>query len=221
MSESITLYFVDTETTGLIDTYPDAEITEIAVVTWCEGDKIVLLHERVRPRKPMPAESAQFNKSYDAKAWAGADSWDAKASEYISEMLKGQYLCGSNPDFDKRMIAAECFRSGQPRPRWRHRGINTSSLGFPLFLIGEVEQTGLEHLAKYFGVPHEAHTALGDCYAAIGVWEAFFDLYIHRPKLMRDALTELEIAARNANERPGLIATKYALEMCKQGLRGE
>ena len=38
---------------------------------------------------------------------------------------------------------------------------------------------------------HAAHTALGDCYAAIGVWEAFFELYLHRPRLMKEALEKL------------------------------
>lgn len=217
--KSITLLFVDVETTGLIDNYPDAEITEIAVVSWCEGDKEVLLHERVRPRKGMPPEAAPFNKSYDAKLWASADTWDVHASQAISEMLRGHYICGSNPDFDKRMIAAECFRSGQPRPKWHHRGINTSSLGFPLYLLGEVEQTGLEHLAKYFNVPHEAHTALGDCYAAIGVWEAFFDLYLHRPRLMREALEDLE--QRTGPKGDGISSMDDVRTIVLRGLVGE
>lgn len=190
--KSITLLFVDTETTGLIDKYPDAEITELAVVSWCEGDKEVLLHERVRPKKGMPEAAAPFNKSYAEKLWASADPWDVAATKAIHELLKGHYICGSNPDFDKRMITAECYRTGWGAPHWYHRGINTASLGFPLYLLGEVEQTGLEHLAKYFGVKHEAHTALGDCYAAIGVWEAFFDLYLHRPRLMKEALETLK-----------------------------
>jgi len=188
MTAKQTLYFTDTETTGLIDNYPDAEITEIAVVSWRDGNSEVLLHERVRPRKPMSAEVLKFNLSYNEKEWRSADSWDVHASKAISELLKGQYICGSNPDFDKRMIAAECFRSGQPRPLWHHRGVNTSTLGFPLYLIGEVEQTGLSHLAKYFDIPHAAHTALGDCEAAIKVWEKFFELYLYRPRLMQEAL---------------------------------
>lgn len=218
MSESVVLYFCDVETTGLIDKYPEAEITEIAVVSWCEGDKEVLLHERVRPKKGMPEESKPFNKSYDEKLWASADPWDAQASQAVAELLKGHYICGSNPDFDKRMITAECFRTGQPAPRWHHRGINTASLGFPLYLIGEVEQTGLEHLAKYFGVEHKAHTALGDCYAAIGVWEAFFDLYLHRPKMMQEALIEMKTHLEEGSvyAQPG-----HALAVINRGLVGE
>lgn len=190
MTEKVVLTFTDTETTGLIDIQPDAEITEIAIVSWCDGEQTVELHERVRPRKIKP--EPHYNKSYNEQDWAKADSWDVHASTAISELLRGKYICGSNPDFDKRMIAAECFRSGQPAPRWHHRGVNTSTLGFPLYITGQVAQTGLEHLAKFFGIEHAAHTALGDCYAAIKVWEAFYDLYVYRPKMMKEALEHIE-----------------------------
>jgi DNA polymerase III epsilon subunit-like protein len=185
------LTFLDVETTGLIDIFPTAEITEIAIVSWQDGATEVVLHERVKPKHGMPAEPRPFNKSYDEELWKTAEVWDADVSEIVSGLVNGQYLCGSNPEFDKRMITAECFRAGAKQPRWHHRGINTSTLGFPLYLLGEVEQTGLEHLAKYFGIKHEAHTALGDCMAAIGVWEAFFDMYVYRPREMKKALESI------------------------------
>lgn len=220
MTGSITLYFTDTETTGLIDKNPEAEITEIAVVKWCEGDKEVLLHERVRPKKQFTNDMARAikNKSYDEKLWAKADVWDAQASQVVAELLAGHYICGSNPDFYKRMITAECYRAGQPAPRWHHHGINTASLGFPLYLIGAVEQTGLEHLAKYFNVEHQAHTALGDCFAAIGVWEAFFELYIHRPRMMSEALYEMK---KHLEEGSVYAQPGHALAVINRGLVGE
>jgi DNA polymerase III epsilon subunit-like protein len=194
---------------------PGAEITEIACVAWTAGKTELLLHEKVKPKHTKP--DARYNKSYDEKAWAKADTWDVQASAAVCELLAGHYICGSNPDFDKRMITAECFRTGYEAPRWNHRGVNTSTLGFPLYLIGETEQTGLEHLAKYFGIKHEAHTALGDCMAAIGVWEAFFDMYIYRPKMMREALFELKTKLETSKvyEEPG-----HALGIVTKGLAG-
>jgi DNA polymerase III epsilon subunit-like protein len=191
MTQKTVLYFVDCETTGLIDKMPEAEITEIAIVSWCDGETTVDLHEKVKPKNTKP--DARFNKSYDEKAWRTADVWDAAASEAVAGILKGHYICGSNPDFDKRMITAECHRVGAKPPDWHHRGINTSTLGFPLYIAGEVEQTGLEHLARYFGIEHAAHTALGDCMAAIKVWEAFWDMYMYRPKMMREALLDMKL----------------------------
>jgi len=217
MTQKVTLTFVDTETTGLIDKYPEAEITEIAIVSWCDGDVKVDLHERVKPKRGMPAEAAPFNKSYNEKEWAKADPWDVAATQAVAELLKGKYICGSNPDFDKRMITAECFRIGEQPPKWHHRGVNTATLGFPLYLTGAVQQTGLGELARYFHIDHAEHTALGDCYAAIGVWEAFWDLYIYRPAKMKEALEQL--SARVDNGKIQTLA--YARDVALQGLVGE
>lgn len=207
------LTFVDTETTGLIDVNVNSEMTEIAVVNWCDGESTIVMHERVRPKRGMPPETAPYNKSYNEKEWAKVDTFDIHAATAISEALKGRYICGSNPDFDKRMIAAECFRCGQPAPKWHHRGVNTSTLGFPLYIVGEVPQTGLEHLAKYFGVKHAAHTALGDCEAAIKVWEAFYELYLYRPRKMKDALEALSVENREVSD--------WVREIVLRGLVGE
>jgi DNA polymerase III epsilon subunit-like protein len=208
------LTFVDTETTGLLDVNVNSEMTEIAVVNWCDGESTIVMHERVRPKRGMPPETAPYNKSYNEKEWAKVDTFDVHAAEAISEVLKGRYICGSNPDFDKRMIAAECFRVGQPAPKWHHRGVNTCTLGFPLYLIGDVPQTGLEHLAKYFGIEHAAHTALGDCEAAIKVWEAFYEMYLYRPRKMKEALEA--IREKSHTEEPYFLS-----DIALRGLVGE
>lgn len=194
---SIDLHFVDTETTGLIDEEPEAEITELAVVKWNDGDSVVLLHERIRPKRGMPENNAKFNKSYTPEAYKGLDVWDLNASQYTVELLKGALICGSNPDFDKRMIAAECYRTGAGKPQWHHRGVNTCTLGMLLWCMGETEGSGLAHLTKHFGIEHAEHTAMGDCMAAIGVWEAFFDRFIFHPRLMKEALEYISNSQRS------------------------
>lgn len=195
------LTFVKTRTTGLLDVNVQSEMTEIAIVNWCDGESTVALHERIRPKRGMPPETAPFNKSYNEKEWSKVDTFDVHAAAAISGELKGRYICGSNPDFDKRMIAAECFRVGQPAPSWRPWGIDTNGLGFPLYILGETPQTGLEHLMKYFGIERRVHTALGDCEAAIKVWEAFYELYLYRPRLMKTALEELAEAMEGTTGR--------------------
>ena len=190
MTEKVVLTFIDTETTGLINVDVNSEITEIAIVSWCDGEQTIELHEKVKPKRTKP--DPRYNKSYNEKEWKSAEPWDVQASLAIGELLASRYICGSNPDFDKQLISAECFRTGQPAPKWYHRGVNTVTLGFPLYITGQVAQTGLEHLAKFFGIEHAAHTALGDCKAAIAVWEAFYELYVYRPQMMKEALETIE-----------------------------
>jgi DNA polymerase III epsilon subunit-like protein len=219
---ALILHFVDTETTGLIDDYPDAEITEIAVVTWesNNGDRAELLHAPLRPKKKPPDDIAVHNKSWDPAINLNLDtgSWQIAHSKEISSMLESKLICGSNPDFDKRMIAAECFRTGQPRPKWGHRGVNTCSFGMLLWAIGETPGAGLGHLTTYFKIEHKAHTALGDCHAAIDVWEAFYDKWIMRPQMMKEALEELERGGTTGNGYRW--AAGGVIEICRRGLRG-
>lgn len=218
---ALILDFVDTETTGLIDEYPDAEITEIAIVSWesNNGDRVERLHSPLRIKKKPPADIAKHNKSWDPAINLSleTDSWQIAHSIEISNMLKGSMICGSNPDFDKQMIAVECFRTGQPRPKWHHRGVNTCSFGVLLWAIGETNGSGLEHLTKYFGLEHAAHTALGDCHAAISVWEAVYDKFISRPKMMKEALEELR---QTIPTNRGLLEEDL-FALCERGLTGE
>ena len=169
----LAIHFVDTETTGLDST---AEVIDIAIVRWCDGDSKVLLNEKVKPRNGCSPEAARVN-GYSEARWEGATPWDKECTLAVHELLKGAYIGGSNPAFDKRMIDLECARTHDSAPRWNHRELNTASLGFLLWVTGEVRGTGLGDLAAYFGVAHDAHTALGDCRAAIAVWEKMFDRF--------------------------------------------
>lgn len=222
-TSALILDFVDTETTGLIDDgYPDAEITEIAIVSWesNNGDREERLHAPIRIKKKPHADIAKYNKSWDPAVNLSleTDSWSAQHSIDVSEMLKGRYICGSNPEFDKRMIAAECFRTGQPRPKWGHRGVNTCSFGMLLWAIGETPGAGLGHLTEHFKIEHKAHTALGDAHAAISVWEAFYDRFIMRPAMMKEALEEIERGGPAGNSYRW--ASGGVLEVCRRGLTG-
>jgi DNA polymerase-3 subunit epsilon len=185
------IHFIDTETTGL-DPVLGAEIVELAIARWEDGAVEELLHRPFMPSNGCPEEAAKVN-GYNEAEWleAGAKEFGIADAKEIAALVKGAYIGGSNPDFDKRMIEGSCHRVGQPKPEWSHRSLNTASLAWPLWATGQVKRTGLVELAQFFGIEHEAHTAMGDVRASIEVWESLFDLFIHRPKVMRDALIEI------------------------------
>lgn len=174
LNEKLAIHFIDTETTGLSDY---SEIIEIAIVRWCAGESEVLLNEKVKPKDGCSAEAARIN-GYNESLWSDVPSWDSHCSSEIRQILDGAFIGGSNPGFDKKMITRECERTGFNSPRWSHRELNTASIGCLLWITGEVNSTGLGELARYYGVPHDAHTALGDCRAAISVWEKMFDQFV-------------------------------------------
>jgi len=219
MTESHIIHFVDTETTGLLDKYPDSEIIELAIVKWQDGDTETVLHAYIQPKKPCPPEAAKINR-YTPARWKaeGAETWDIACSKEVSAMLKGAFMGGSNPAFDQQMLKVECFRTGQPMPDWSHRKLDTSALGYILWVYDLVPRTGLVTLAEYFGIEHDAHTALGDCLASIKVWESFCELFMYRPRMMREALEAIE---RNVDKAPLSAAKNVLVPIIESGLRGE
>jgi DNA polymerase-3 subunit epsilon len=205
------IHFLDTETTGLD---PQAhELVEIAIATWNDGEVVELLERPYLPRNGCSAEVAALN-GYDEELWrsAGAEHFEIKHAKEIAALVEGALLGGSNPDFDKRMIKAACHRTGQPEPKWSHRSLNTCSLAWPLWAMGQVESASLGALTGFFGIEHAAHSAMGDVKAAIKVWEALFDLYIHKPKAMQEALHEIaEQATGDGDQALAVFAGEAAL----------
>lgn len=207
------IVFFDTETTGLIDKNPDAEIVEYAGATWDDGNVTGKFHRRILPHFGCPPEAAKIN-GYDFAAWkaSGAEVMRVADLADLRARLDGMMLGGSNPGFDKAMVRAACARLSQPAPDWSYKHLDLGAFGLLLQLEGVVENAKLETLAAYFGIPHEAHTAMGDVMASIGVWEACFERFMRTPNVMRSALveiadqaasdddTELEEYARNASE---------------------
>jgi DNA polymerase III epsilon subunit-like protein len=207
---SLVLHFVDTETSGL-EPLAGCEVLEYAVVRWCDGETETLVHTYVEPKHYVPAKVAKIN-GYAPELWRKhkATHWALSDGEVLAKLLDGAMIAGSNPDFDKRMIAAEMNRMGQAAPKWSHRSLNTASLGMPLHMLGAVESCGLDALGKYFGLETQEHTALADCYRAIAVWEGLFDLYIHQPKVMRDGLIEIA-----NDELTDSVLRDYALKLSR------
>jgi DNA polymerase-3 subunit epsilon len=201
------ILFTDTETTGL-DPVLGAELIELAVIAWEDGATTELYEKPFLPKHGCPEAAAKIN-GYNETIWreCGAKEFTIADAKELAALFAGQYIGGSNPDFDKRIIEGECHRAGQPKPEWSRRSLNTASLAWPLWATGAVDSTGLVSLAAYFGIEHEAHSAIGDVRACIKVWEALYDLYIHRPKVMREALIAI---AQDAAEKGDIDLATFA-----------
>jgi DNA polymerase-3 subunit epsilon len=207
------ILFFDTETTGLIHKNPDAEIISYGGVTWDDGELSGKFQVYVLPKHGCPEEVAKVN-GYNETMWRqhGAVPWSADNSRELKQRLDGMFMGGSHPACEQDRVRAECRRAGAPVPDWNYKALDVGGLALPLQMAGEVPNCKLVTLAEYFGVPHDAHTALGDAIAAAHVWEALCDRFHFDPQVMRAALleiadqaatdgdTDLEEFARNASE---------------------
>lgn len=202
------LIFIDTETTGFEDD-PNTEVIEYAFAEWDSdkaGDnKVVRIDSQlVLPKNGCPEQAAKIN-GYSEQLWidSGAKHWaQSDVENTLAYLLPGCNIAGSNPRFDTRCLKREFQKHGALTewPRISHRYLNLASLAWPLWAMQEVESVGLESLAEYFSVEHKAHTAKGDVEASIAVWEKLFDLYVHGPKTMREALVEIGDDARSKGD---------------------
>jgi DNA polymerase III epsilon subunit-like protein len=207
------LTFLDTETTGLPDKEPflsdptiGPEITEYCLATWNDGNVTDVVHKLIYPRnwRDTCAEDEEgivrtpdgFPLSFREDAWraGSAVKWNRADDQLMHRRLPVAQLAGSNPAYDVQIINWELKRNGHP-PLPYCRLVDTSSLGVFLLHQGLVQGTGLERLAQFFGIEHEAHTSKGDVMASIAVFEAFVELYYSGPKRMREALEAIAEAS--------------------------
>ncbi len=186
------IVFFDTETTGLIDKDPNAEIVEYAGATWDDGKVSGEFHRYVMPKNGCPEAAAKIN-GFSPELWAARSAREFCGADCVnlSQRLDGMMLGGSNPAFDKAMMRAESARLGLKPPDALYKHLDLGAFGLLLQLQGEIENAKLETMAEYFGIPHEKHTAMGDVKASIGVWEACEVRFLREPRIMRAALIEI------------------------------
>lgn len=205
------LNIFDTETTGVPEGQPflddprlGPEITEYALATWEDGKVTNVEHKLIMPQNWRDTctvdEDANdgivrtldgFPLSFREDTWRGkAVHWNKTDDYLMHRRLPEAMVCGSNPAFDVARVNWELKRSGHP-PLPYIRRVDTSSLGVYLFFQGLIQGTGLGALTAYFGIEHEAHTAMGDVMATIAVLECFIDLYHYQPRIRAEALEEI------------------------------
>lgn len=195
------LTFIDTETTGLPKHFPKGdgpEITEYCLATWTDGVTTDLVHVRVMPQAAPKADPSTgvvrtvdgFPLSFRYDTWEAhnAKPWSAEDNRAMFSRLHGKHVGGSNPRFDLDRVRFELERFSKvgSRPEPHHRIMDLNALGFPLWVAGLVESTGLVALAKYFEIEHDAHTSNGDVLASIAVFERLLDEFLIRPKRLRE-----------------------------------
>ena len=103
-----TVVFLDTETTGLDDT---AEICEIAIL---DRQGAILMDQRIRPRRPIPATATSIHGITDADV-ANCPTWPMVAPA-VARALRDRPLIIYNASYDLRLLAqtAEGYQLDPP-----------------------------------------------------------------------------------------------------------
>ncbi len=198
--------FTDTETTGLPKHFPKGdgpEITEYCFALWEDGETSEIEHAYIMPQNPPPSDPTTgtvrtpdgFPLSFRRDVWEqhNAKPWSREDNKLVFDRLHGAHIGGSNPrfDVDRYRFEVDRFSKGGPRFEHHHRVMDLNALGYPLWVAGHVESTGLVALAKYFEIEHDAHTSRGDVLASIAVFERLLDEFLFKPKRMREFLVEV------------------------------
>lgn len=174
--------FVDTETTGL--DYLTHEIIELAaiktVINYSDSVKTITIIDqvscKVKPTKPVDPFVAKIN-HYTKEEWEH-DSVELHIGlEKVFELMKGTWHAGSNPAFDARFlkVAADSFNWSYPNLASYHL-LDTSNLGFKLFLEGKVIKLKQEALAEYFNLGKTNHRALDDAFQCMQIFTKLYSL---------------------------------------------
>lgn len=171
---------LDVETTGLDETTGD-QIIQYCAIGWLgKGMTLPPVTRRVMPTREPTPETARVNR-FSREEWAryAATPYNQTDVAGLASILDGAIVLSSNPWFDRRFIAEEAKRLGFDPPRWTHRSIDIASLAAPLLVSGQIEKTGLDHVAAYLGYnTAEMHDAIVDAMLALACFEDLCDLYI-------------------------------------------
>lgn len=105
--------------------------------------------------------------------------------QVIQDKIRDCIIVGHNIVLDARFLEAFGFQlSGQ----------FIDTLDLAQFLLPTHHSYNLENLMHYFGIPHdEAHRALADCLAVVGLLESFISLYQSFPEQLRQEMQRLSL----------------------------
>lgn len=233
------LTFGDTETTGLFGDPAsleecialDRQIIDYAFADWDDGQILRKYSQKVMPTGDQVEEAIALAKQgfnrFDPDQWwrnkvaakgtqgvyEPAAPWSGEDCEIVYDYLDGTTFAGSNPDFDfiifKKEFHALGFLDDFPKLATR-RKVDVGKLAWPLWAYQLTEKTGLESLTKLLGIPHEAHTALGDVEASIAVFEECCELYVGRPRRLLE-LARAAAECMTGEDRAELLGELEAL----------
>ncbi len=154
------VFILDTETTGL---GTRAEVIELAILDTTGRE---VLHVLSLPAGRISAKAAEVNGwSRVRLREAGAQPWPEVHAEVAAVLSKAAMVLAWNAPFDSRLLAqtAERHELMLPEIKWHDLLEDYRELrsGGRHRLVDAVEREGVPE--------HEAHTALGDCRAALAV----------------------------------------------------
>lgn len=171
--------FFDTETTGTVPS--ECGLIDIAMIRTTPDGKILDEYESKIVLEParyrVEPKALQVN-HYSPERWADAQPIAKVLVEIKKRMVYGVQLVGHNTAFDRDFVAASFKREGLAAPETYYHLADTMPMGNPLVDMGLIPNVKLVTLSKFFGVPHEdAHTAMCDARACMGVYWAFVERY--------------------------------------------
>ena len=168
MMTSPNVVFLDTETTGV---KPTDDLVDIAVMN-AAGE--ILFEHLLKPARPIPADTAQFNGITNAMVAAAPDLREIHPA--LTEVLADRVVVAYNVDFDRSMLAGAMVRRGLPMlesTRWAcameaYAAYNgEASWHRPGF-----RWLSLEKATARLGIPKPTHRALADAEACRRVVQA-------------------------------------------------
>ena len=177
---SAPLAFVDIETTGLD---PELhEVWEVAVVTWPQGTEHcwLLPVERLAGADAYALEVGGFHRRHpQGNAFTGVGTGAVVARDRqhfaaeLAAITHGRHLAGMNPAFDAERLGA-LLRRENVAASWVYHLVDLEAL--VAGHLGVPPPWRSTELSRKVGVEpedFERHTARGDCWWAVAVYEAW------------------------------------------------
>jgi DNA polymerase III epsilon subunit-like protein len=155
---------VDTETSGT--DILRHEILEIAAVRFAPDltTEKAILHRKCRMMHIELAdpEALKINR-YSPEAWAKAFPIRVALVDFATVAGGDPAIwVGHNPSFDEAFLKVAFAREQLAFPRFRYLW-DTLSMAAPLYLRGDLDKMGLDHLCSKYGISNEGkHTAMAD-----------------------------------------------------------
>ncbi len=157
------LCFIDIETTGSLFGYH--EIIEVAAIRTSPdaGNIKQVWHKRIKPKHPdYITPIAKDLNGFTLEEWADEPYSSEVIWKEFYNFAKDCVAVCHNPSFDRAFVSITAADSGIVDLGLDYHWIGTESLGWPLYLHGQIAKPSLDELCKLFGFPKEPipHRAL-------------------------------------------------------------
>ena len=196
-----TFAVVDVETTGISPGRGD-RLTEIAIVTLCDGKIDVALETWVNPQKAIPPVVTSLT-SITNDMVRDQPTFDDIADEVL-DTLAGRVFAAHNARFDWAFLSREVRRTRD----LALEGPRVCTVQLARRLIPGLRSRGLDSVAAYFGVEiTERHRARGDALATAEILQKLLGLAEERGVVTLADLRELGRPRRRRKKKKTALPT--------------